>query len=69
MTWSRRLSLDGSPVKAVDEVSFQVHPGEFVAVVGPSGSGKTTLLSILAALLTPTSGDVLIDGQALSAHG
>jgi putative ABC transport system ATP-binding protein len=47
-------------------VSFEVHAGEFVAVVGPSGSGKTTLLSILAALLTPTSGHVFIDGQELS---
>ena len=58
--------LDGSPVNAVDHVSFQVCSGEFVAVVGPSGSGKTTLLSILAALLTPTSGEVFIDGHELS---
>ena len=58
--------LDGSPVNAVDHVSFRVCSGEFVAVVGPSGSGKTTLLSILAALLTPTSGDIFIDGHELS---
>ena len=58
--------LDGSPVNAVDQISFRVCSGEFVAIVGPSGSGKTTLLSVLAALLTPTSGDVFIDGQELS---
>ena len=62
----KTFTLDGSPVNAVDHVSFQVHAGEFVAVVGPSGSGKTTLLSILAALLTPTSGEVFIDGHELS---
>ena len=62
----KTFMLDGSPVNAVDHVSFNVHAGEFAAVVGPSGSGKTTLLSMLAALLTPTSGEVLIDGQALS---
>jgi putative ABC transport system ATP-binding protein len=58
--------LDGSPVNAVDHISFRVCSGEFVAIVGPSGSGKTTLLSVLAALLSPTSGDVFIDGQELS---
>ncbi len=58
--------LDGSAINAVDHVSFQVYSGEFVALVGPSGSGKTTLLSILAALLTPSSGEVIIDGQELS---
>ena len=56
----------GGTVNAVDDVSFEVNSGEFVALVGPSGSGKTTMLSILAALLTPTSGQVLVDGQDLS---
>lgn len=58
--------VDGAPIHAVDHVSFRLHSGEFVALVGPSGSGKTTLLAVLAALLRPTSGDVIIDGQALS---
>ena len=62
----KSFSLDGATINAVDGVSFQVNSGEFVALVGPSGSGKTTMLSILAALLTPTSGKVLIDGQDLS---
>lgn len=62
----KTFALDGSTIRAVDEVSFQVHLGEFVALVGPSGSGKTTMLSILAALLSPTSGQVFIDGQDLA---
>ena len=62
----KSFSLDGTTINAVNQVSFQVKFGEFVALVGPSGSGKTTMLSILAALLTPTSGQVLIDGQDLS---
>ena len=56
----------GGTINAVDDVSFEVKSGEFVALVGPSGSGKTTMLSILAALLTPTNGEVLIDGKDLS---
>jgi putative ABC transport system ATP-binding protein len=62
----KTFALDGTTINAVDHVSFQVRSGEFVALVGPSGSGKTTMLSILAALLSPTSGQVLIDGQDLA---
>ena len=51
-----------SQVFAADHVSFQVRQGEFVGLVGPSGSGKTTMLAVLAALLRPSEGKVLIDG-------
>jgi len=62
----KTFESDSGPINAVDCVSFKVNHGEFVALVGPSGSGKTTMLSILAALLTPSSGQVLIDGQDLA---
>lgn len=52
---------------AVDHVSLSVAAGEFVALVGPSGSGKTTMLAMLAALLRPTDGSILIDGNDLNA--
>jgi putative ABC transport system ATP-binding protein len=53
-------------IKAADQVTFCVNAGEFVGLVGPSGSGKTTMLAMLAALLAPTEGQVLIDQQDLS---
>lgn len=56
---------DNGQIRAVDSVSFDVRQGEFVALVGPSGSGKTTLLAMLAALLRPTEGHILIDGHEL----
>ncbi len=54
------------PLTILDAVSFAVAPGATVAVVGTSGSGKTTLLGLLAGLDHPTSGEVFIDGHALS---
>jgi putative ABC transport system ATP-binding protein len=53
----------GEPVRAVDGVSFPVAAGEFVALYGPSGSGKTTLLMLIAALLRPDAGTVVVDGR------
>ena len=49
--------------KAIDNLSFDVNKGEFVAIVGPSGCGKTTILSIIAGILKPTFGEVLLNGS------
>src|SRR5512136_1488413 len=62
----KSYDTDFGVIQAVDEVSLHVAAGEFVALVGPSGSGKTTMLSILAALLQPTSGRILLDGIDLA---
>jgi putative ABC transport system ATP-binding protein len=65
----KTYQTDYGTINAVDGVSLQVAAGEFVALVGPSGSGKTTMLSILAALLQPSSGQILLDGQDLAGMG
>src|SRR5271156_1638610 len=58
----KEYHTDGEPVRALDGVSLEVSPGEFVALVGRSGCGKSTLLNLAGAMDFPTSGSVWLDG-------
>jgi NitT/TauT family transport system ATP-binding protein len=62
-------SARGGKVSACTDVSFEVHPGEFVCILGPSGCGKSTLLNMLAGLDRPDRGEALIDGRAIAGPG
>lgn len=60
---SKIYKTDDLETTALDDVSFDIHQGEFVAIMGPSGSGKSTLMHILGALDKPTSGKYVLDGE------
>ena len=67
----RHLSYTYNPgtpfeTKAVDDVSFEIRDGEFVGIIGHTGSGKSTLIQHLNALIEPTSGSVLVDGEDIN---
>ena len=64
---TKTFAASHGELTVVRDVDFAIAPGSTCAVVGPSGRGKTTLLGLCAGLDRPTSGEVLIDGQSLSA--
>jgi len=66
---SYEYDTDMGKVLAVKGVSFSVAPSEFLCVLGPSGCGKTTILNMLAGFLSPTEGEILIDGHAVKGQG
>ncbi|MDP2234523.1 MAG: ATP-binding cassette domain-containing protein, partial [Actinomycetota bacterium] len=58
----RNLCKSFAGLKAVDDVSFELHTGEILGLIGPNGSGKTTLINVVTGLLRATSGSVIVDG-------
>ncbi len=64
---SKSFQLAGTTIEAVRDVTFDVRRGEFVALLGPSGSGKSTVLNMIATLIRPTGGQILIDGARVVA--
>ncbi len=59
---TRTFPMDHSEVRALDKITLNVDPGEFLAISGPSGSGKSTLLNLIGGIDRPTSGRICIDG-------
>ena len=60
-------TYDGS-ILVVRDLNLQIRKGEFLSLLGPSGSGKTTTLMMLAGFESPTSGDILLNGQNIRIH-
>jgi putative ABC transport system ATP-binding protein len=63
---SRHYEMGSAVIRAVDDVTLQIHAGEFVALLGSSGSGKSTLLNLMAGLDRPTGGAIFANGRNLS---
>ena len=62
---SVRFRTPEGPLTALENISAQIEPRSFLAVVGPSGCGKTTLLKVLSGVLAPSAGEVCFDGRPL----
>ncbi|GAB20305.1 putative ABC transporter ATP-binding protein [Gordonia effusa NBRC 100432] len=64
------FSANGKPdLVAIDDITISAPEGEFLVLVGPSGSGKSTLLDLIGGLTTPTSGEILLDGEPITGPG
>ena len=61
----KELSKQYTKVLAADKVSFEISEGEIFALIGPNGAGKTTTIRMISTLLTPTSGDAVVDGNSI----
>src|SRR5690554_2443689 len=62
----KKLTFSYGPETVLDGVSLTLGQGDFIGIIGPNGSGKSTLLKNMAAVLTPDSGEIIIDGKALA---
>ena len=62
----KQLSIQFGGVKAVQNVSFEIESGIIYAVIGPNGAGKTTLFNLITGVYTPTSGEILLDGESIA---
>ncbi len=63
---SKTYSIDGTPLRVIDDVNLHVATGEFVTIVGPSGCGKSTLLRLVAGLEEPSAGNISIAGRPMA---
>src|SRR5437667_12641170 len=59
---SKIYHLGGEEIRALDDVSLDIEPGEFISIIGPSGSGKSTLMHIVGCLDSPSKGTIQLDG-------
>jgi NitT/TauT family transport system ATP-binding protein len=66
---SKSFAAQGKDLLVLDQINLKLYPREFVCLVGTSGCGKSTLLNIAAGLATPTSGQILVDGKAVTGPG
>lgn len=64
----KNVSMEFDGFRAVKDASFDLPKGKFLTILGPSGSGKTTLLRMIAGFQKPTAGEIVINGQAVSAE-